>query len=140
MKNNWLLLTAILFIVYQASAQKQAIDVTFADTTLKMASFPGGNTAWIAFLQKNMNAKLGLNIPLPVNQTTVKQTVLVQFLVDTSGALSNITIINKDHVLPSLAAEAVRIFSLSPNWVPGIQNGRKVKCWLKQPLTWVSRQ
>jgi protein TonB len=33
--------------------------------------------------------------------------------------------------------EAVRVIKKGPAWVPAIQNGRKVKAYRKQPITFV---
>jgi protein TonB len=33
--------------------------------------------------------------------------------------------------------EAVKVIRKGPNWVPAIQNGRPVKAYRKQPITFV---
>jgi hypothetical protein len=95
------------------------------------AFFPGGNTAWKDFLVANINndvAKKAAN-----GSKHFQQRVVITFIVEKDGTLSNIKVMNEVH--PALRDEALRVIRLSPSWVPAEQNGRKVKAYRQQPLT-----
>jgi TonB family protein len=59
--------------------------------------------------------------------------VLVQFVVYEDGAIGDVII--KKSVHPALDAEAYRVISIMPKWKPGMQNGKKVKVFYTQPIT-----
>jgi protein TonB len=90
------------------------------------SDFPGGVTAWIRFLNNN------LTYPPKAVRKKVEGTVVVQFIVDKNGTLSDIEAISG----PALLQEAaVNVIKNSPNWKPAIQDGKKVKSYKKQPIT-----
>jgi len=88
--------------------------------------FPGGVPAWIRFLNNN------LTYPPKAVRKKVEGTVVVQFIVDKNGALSNIEAISGPELLQEAA---VNVIKNSPNWKPAIQDGRIVKSYKKQPIT-----
>jgi protein TonB len=59
-------------------------------------------------------------------------TVVVRFIVDKEGNVSDVEAISGP---APLQKEAVRVIRLSGKWEPAIQNGRKVKSYKKQPIT-----
>lgn len=62
-------------------------------------------------------------------------TVLVQFIVDKTGAISDIkTLTNFGY---GMEQEVMRIMKKSPMWSPASQNNRAVKAYRKQPVTFV---
>ena len=93
------------------------------------ASFPGGQPAWIAYLQRNLNI---MNV-VKANAPKGKYTVVVSFLVDENGNLSEVKAMNDPGF--GTAAEAVSVIQKGPRWVPAEQNGKKVKYRQKQPIT-----
>jgi hypothetical protein len=92
-------------------------------------SFTGGEKAWRKFLEQHMNPGIAEQNGAPKGIFTV----YIQFLVDEQGKLSNIEALTNHGY--GLEDEAIRILRKSPPWTPGIQNGRKVKAYKKQPLT-----
>ena len=92
------------------------------------ASFPGGNDGWRKFLVKNLNG----NVPGNHNAPVGRYTVTLNFVVDKDGSISNITATDPGY---GTYAEAIRVLKLSPKWKPGIQNGRLVKSWRRQNIT-----
>ena len=50
------------------------------------ATFPGGETAWRKYLEKNLNP----NVPVENGAPVGIYTVIVQFIVDKTGAISDI--------------------------------------------------
>jgi hypothetical protein len=105
-------------------------DRTFERVEIE-AEFPGGNAGWIAFLQKNLKADVPVNNGAPIG----KYTVMVQFIVNKDGAVSNIKPLTS--IGYGMEEEVVRILRKSGNWTPAVQNGRPVKAYRKQPITFV---
>jgi nicotinate-nucleotide pyrophosphorylase len=96
------------------------------------ACFPGGESSWKKFLMRNLNTDSVWD-DLPATIKLFTQTVWVQFIVCTDGTVCNVETMNV--VLPSLKKEAERVIKLSGKWVPAVQNGRSVKAYRKQPIT-----
>jgi len=89
--------------------------------------FKGGDAAWRRFLQKN------LQYPVDAIDKEMKGIVLVGFTVDEEGNVSGVDIISSPG--KPLSKEAVRIIKLSSgSWDPAMQNGRKVKYFMKKPI------
>jgi protein TonB len=87
--------------------------------------YPGGPAAWERFLRKN------LHFPDEAADAGVSGTVIVQFIVDRDGNVSNVEAISGPQ---ELRAEAVRVIKKSGQWTPAVQNGIKVRSYKKQPL------
>lgn len=98
------------------------------------AGFPGGIEAWRIFLQKNLKADAPLK-DLPRRVKYFEQTVLVKFIVCKDGTLCDVQAVND--VLPSIKKEAERVIKKSGVWTPGYQNGKPVKSYHTQPITFV---
>lgn len=93
------------------------------------AAFPGGITAWRNFLVKNLNADIPANKGAPDGTYTV----VVQFVVDTDGNISDIKpLTNHGH---GMETEVIRVIGLGPKWESAILNGKKVKAYRRQPVT-----
>ena len=82
----------------------------------------------------NFHAYLQQNIVYPSN--AIKQRaegkVFVGFVVEKNGSLSNIKILRA--VSPEIDAEAGRVISNSPNWLPGLQNEKPVRVQYVIPI------
>jgi len=105
-------------------------DIIFEKTEVA-PSFPGGQMAWRKFLERNLKAEIPNELGAPAGTYTV----LVRFVVDTSGQISDLhTLSNFGY---GMEKEVLRIMKLSPNWVPALQNGHKVKCYRQQSVTFL---
>jgi len=93
------------------------------------AKFPGGEIAWRQFLEQNLNAAIPANKNAPVGVYTV----VIQFVVDRDGHVSDIKPLTKHGY--GMEAEVVRLLRKAPKWIPAMQNGRTVKAYRKQPVT-----
>ena len=91
------------------------------------ASFPGGSSAWLRFLNKN------LRYSSDAQDRGIQGTVLVQFVVDKDGNVSDVQAISGPEE-GGLKEEAVRVIRKSGKWTPGVQNGRYVKSYKRQPI------
>jgi periplasmic protein TonB len=108
-------------------APKKTDDTETIFTRVEIESeYPGGASAWGRFLNKN------LVIPEEAIANGEGGTVLVQFVVDTEGNVSDITAVTGPEVLRPAAVAAIK---KSGRWEPAVQNGRKVKSYKKQPIT-----
>jgi len=95
------------------------------------ASFKGGEREWTKYLLRNLDA----NIPIENNANEGTYTVTVQFIVDKEGKISDVKALSSHGY--GMEEEAVRVIKKGPDWVPAIQNGRNVKAYRKQPITFV---
>ncbi|OQP51099.1 energy transducer TonB [Niastella yeongjuensis] len=89
------------------------------------SEYPGGVAAWQRFLKKN------LNYPQIAIDNEVQGAVVVQFIVDKEGNVSDVQAVSGPE---ELRAEAVRVIRKSGKWTPAIQNGHRVKSYKKQPI------
>jgi murein DD-endopeptidase MepM/ murein hydrolase activator NlpD len=94
-------------------------------------AFPGGEHAWLSYLQKNLNA----NTPVDNFAPAGSYTVWVEFLVSKNGDISDIKTLTNHGF--GMEAEVAKLMKNGPNWLPGIQNGIKVNAYKKQPVTFV---
>lgn len=112
-----------------ANAQKTVVSQSkqnVYDTVEQMPEFPGGMPAMIEFLQTN------LKYPSDAKKQNVGGRVLVMFVVETDGSISNVRLAKK--VFPSLDAEAVRVVKAMPKWNPGKEKGKPVRVNFSLPV------
>lgn len=95
------------------------------------ASFPGGDAAWKRYLEKNLS---GFN-PADNGAPEGSYTVYVQFVVDKEGNISDVKAMTNYGY--GMEDEAMKVIKKGPKWNPPIQNGRPVKAYRKQPITFV---
>jgi protein TonB len=91
------------------------------------SDFPGGVNGWLYYLNKK------LVYPERAQNLQKQGQVIIQFIVDTEGHIISPEIVQS--VEYSLDQEAMRMIKESPNWTPAFQNGKKVKSYKKQPIT-----
>jgi protein TonB len=95
------------------------------------AAFPGGESAWKKFLERNLRGDVATENGAPAGQYTV----WVQFVVDKEGNVSDVKALTSHGY--GMEDEAVRVIKKGPQWKPAIQNGRNVKAYRKQPITFM---
>jgi protein TonB len=64
----------------------------------------------------------------------IQGTVVVQFIVDKEGNVSDVQAVSGP-TEGGLREEAVRVIMKSGKWTPAVQNGRSVKSYKHQPVT-----
>ncbi|QEC66532.1 energy transducer TonB [Panacibacter ginsenosidivorans] len=109
-------------------AQEEDYDKEFKTVQIE-AKFPGGQAAWIKYLQRNLNS----DTPVENGAPPGNYTVIVSFLVDKNGNISEVQPLNDPGY--GTAAEAVRVIKKGPAWSPAVQNGRNVIYRQKQSVT-----
>lgn len=90
------------------------------------ASFDGN---WQKFLLKNLNPQT----PVDNDAPSGNYTVLIQFVVDIDGTVSDIKPLTNHGY--GLEQEAIRVLKKAAKWKPAIQNGHQVKAYRKQAIT-----
>ncbi|MCX6319696.1 MAG: energy transducer TonB [Bacteroidetes bacterium] len=95
------------------------------------ASYPGGESAWRLFLERNLNGSIATDNKAPAGTYTV----VVQFIIDKEGNVSEIKALTKHGY--GMEDEVIRLLKKSPKWVPAQMNGRQVKVYRKQPVTFL---
>lgn len=73
----------------------------------------------------NSYIKKNLKYPAKAYMDGIKGTVVVSFVVEKTGEISNVQIAKSAE--SSLNREAVRLVKYMPRWIPAIKNGRKVR-------------
>ena len=97
------------------------------DVVEQMPSFPGGPAAMMEFISRS------IVYPVSALKQELQGRVIVSFIVERDGRLSNAKVVKS--VAPDLDKEALRIVKKMPRWIPGQQNGRKVKVKYTVPVT-----
>ena len=86
--------------------------------------FPGGMEAMFQFILENLQ--------YPNTGEDVEGTIIVSFIVEKDGSLTNIEISRR--VYPFLDKEALRVVKLMPKWIPGKQDGKAVRVKYTIPI------
>jgi len=112
-------------VVEAPKKEEEDWDKTFTKVEIE-SDYPGGQGAWIRYLTKT------LVYPQDAQDNEIQGTVVVQFIVDKEGNVSDVEAISGPN---ELRAEAVRVIKKSGKWTAAVQNGRQVKSYKKQPIT-----
>ena len=86
--------------------------------------FPDGNVALMGWLSEN--------IQYPPSGDGVQGRVILSFVVEPDGSISNVQVIRS--LTPDFDKEAVRLVKAMPKWVPGRQNGEAVRVKYNLPV------
>jgi TonB family protein len=91
-----------------------------------MPEYPGGEKAMNEFLVKT------IKYPRKANRKGIQGQVILSFIVEKDGSVTNITVQKSVHEL--LDTESVRVLKLMPKWNPGYQDGEPVRVSFNLPL------
>ena len=97
------------------------------DVVDKMPEFPGGMTGLMQYLSKN------IRYPAEAQTKGIQGRVTVAVIINTEGKAVNASIVRS--VDPSLDAEALRVASTMPDWIPGTKDGKPVNVKYTFPVT-----
>jgi hypothetical protein len=95
------------------------------------AEFPGGLPGWAKYLERNLNRDLPVDKGAPPG----KYTVIVSFIIDRNGNLSEVKAENDPGY--GTAEEAVRVIKTGPLWKPAFQNRKSVIYQHRQSITFM---
>ena len=135
MKKMILMSMMAVLCLMTANAQKTVVSQSnqnVYDQVEEMPEFPGGMPAMIDFLQTN------LQYPKDAIKQKVEGRVMVMFVVETDGSISNVRVARK--VFPSLDKEAVRVVKAMPKWKPGKEKGRPVRVNFTLPVVFSTKK
>lgn len=89
--------------------------------------FKGGEKAMYQWLSDN------IVYPSAASEEGVQGRVVVEFVVDKDGSITNVRVVRNRH--PALDKEALRVIKAMPKWIPGRNNGQPVKVTYTLPVT-----
>ena len=115
-------------VAYSASTGTEATEQTsdFVLACEVLPEYPGG----IESLMKDLSQKL--RYPKEAQEHGIEGRVIVQFIVEKDGSVTNVEVANS--VDPQLDAEAVRVIRDMPKWTPGKEKGEAVRCKMTLPI------
>ena len=129
MKKFIIMALMAVFGLTTVSAQKTVVpkkNQKVFDVVEQMPEYPGGQAALIEYISNNVK------YPDDAAKKKVEGKVFVTFVVDTDGKITDVSLLRK--VFPSLDAEAIRVISGMPNWIPGKQKGQVVRVKYTVPI------
>ncbi len=89
--------------------------------------FPGGLDAFVKFLSRNVN------YPVRARDKGVQGRVVISFVVEKDGTLTDIKMISG--IGSGCDEEALRVMKMSPPWTPGTQGGKPVRTSYSVPIS-----
>ena len=90
-------------------------------------SFPGGQKALMEYLAANVQ------YPDTMEDTCAQGRVVVNFVVERDGSITEPKVVRS--VSQALDEEALRVVRSMPKWIPGSQNGERVRVRYIIPVT-----
>lgn len=88
--------------------------------------FPGGDQARLYFLRQRVR------YPESAIKNSIQGIVMVTFIVEVDGSISNVEVKNK--IGGGLDEEAIRVAKEMPRWDPGKRNGKAVRVIVRMPI------
>ncbi len=96
------------------------------NTAEEQPTFPGGEGAFIAYVQSH------ISYPEPAKTNKEQGRVVVQFVVTKTGNVGKIMVVRGGH--PDLDKEVVRVVRTLPKFIPGKIDGKAVNVWYTLPI------
>ena len=132
-----LVLLVIVVAPARANAQdkKEKTTQTHKDTTTgdkvyevceQMPIFEGGDAALLKYLREN------LKYPDKTKDRGVQGRLVIGFIVEKDGSLTDVKVLRPVDI--DLDAEVLRVVKGMPKWIPGRQNGKRVRVRYLLPI------
>ena len=103
-----------------------AEDLTIELKKIVYPEYPGGRTACLKFLAKN------IKYPIEAHMNGVQGRVVLQFWVETDGSIGDIKVVKS--VSPDLDKEAIRVVKSMPKFKPGTIGGEIARVPFTMPI------
>jgi len=91
-----------------------------------LPEFKGGQDAFLKFAQAN------LSYPEKARRMGIEGRVFVKVVIEKDGSISNAEVVNG--IGGGCDEEALKLFRISPKWIPGKQRGRSVRVSVTFPI------
>ena len=101
-------------------------DTTIYDTPEVMPSYPGDMTECYMFVARQMH------YPEEAEEKGIEGRVLIRFVVEKDGRLTNFEVVESPD--PLLSNEALRVLKQMPKWIPAKNKGKDVRCRYSMPV------
>lgn len=101
-------------------------DTTIYDTPEVMPSYPGDMTECYMFVARQMH------YPKEAEEKGIEGRVLIRFVVEKDGRLTNFEVVETPD--PLLSDEALRVLKQMPKWIPAKNKGKDVRCRYSMPV------
>lgn len=113
------------------SLAADSIVFDYADET--DPEFPGGYDKLLEYIINEIQFT-EVEKWLPTQQYQGKNRVIVKFVVEMDGSVSQIQIDNSSYSCPPCEKEAIRVIQQMPKWKPALNHERPVRCWVRIPI------
>lgn len=122
MRKNMIIAFAVMMLHAVAiSAQTQNQTIYKPDQVEQRAMFPGGQDGMLSFMMQHMK------YPKEAEKDKAQGTVVVHFVVESNGSISNVMVPDSLKVHPILDAAAVQLVKKMPKWKPAMLKGKAVR-------------
>ena len=101
-------------------------DTTIYNVVEVMPSYPGDMTECYMFVARHMH------YPKEAEEKGIEGRVLIRFVVEKDGRLTNFEVIETPD--PLLSDEALRVLKQMPKWIPAKNKGKDVRCRYSMPI------
>lgn len=91
-----------------------------------LPQFPGGAAEFMKWLTKN------LKYPVQAQQQKVKGRVVAEFIVNTDGSVSDLTLV--EHLNSACDQEVLRVLRMMPKWQAGVMNAKPCRTKVCIPI------
>ena len=120
-----ILLCLMMATMMTLSAEAQTDKVY--DRVEVMPEFPGGMQGLFEYMQNNVN------YPKEAKNQKIEGRVIVSFIVEKDGSISDVHPLTAVH--PLLDKEAIRLVNEMPRWKPGTEKGKAVRVSFALPVS-----
>jgi len=124
-------LLILLLTIFYHPVKAQSDSMTFVmhidknTIVVSESEFPGGNNAWYNYLGRN------LYYPEWALRRGIRGTVIVKFVIDEDGNVTNVKAVSGPN---ELRESAIDVIKKSPKWLPSKRNGVPIKSDKTQPI------
>ncbi|MEY4877386.1 MAG: hypothetical protein RL708_2536 [Bacteroidota bacterium] len=126
MKNKIIVFLLPFFLLNTSTIFAQEINSEIFSYVEQMPEFIGGEAALMKFISAN------IKYPESAKNENMEGRVIVSFVVTTEGKLTDLKVLRD--IGGGCGEEAIRVLKLSPDWKPGMQNGKKVNVKMVLPI------
>lgn len=114
-------------VVQITTEEEEKVEEDIFVVVENMPEFPGGDLALLKYIANS------IQYPTIAQENGIQGRVLVNFVVDKDGSISNAKIARG--VDPAIDKEALRVIMSLPKWKPGLQRGKPVRVSYTVPIS-----